>query len=438
MTCLTVQEFHYISANRHLPLQANYHYIETRYFEELERFILANQNLNNDLPFFKLTTKRGIGKVVQVQNFVGTVQLSPSFQIEILPKIHGSLGIEETKKCLIRMLHSMANIPHQIFRQANNSVETMPLLEVYITSYLEVISTIIKRGLVRTYIQNIENQNFFKGKLLVTEQVRHNHSRKERFFLETEEYSSDIVENQLLKSSLKYLLSLTTSQKNKVKIKRFLTFFEEIRESKNYKLDFQAIRYDRQNLHYKKALSMAKVFLEEKGFASFNGEIGVKAVLFPMEKLFESFVSEELSKLISHDDLTIKIQESKYRLFDDPDHFKLRPDIVVYNNEKQPVAVLDAKWKKLLNNPRKNFGISQADMYQMFAYAHQYQVPTVIVLYPLTEEMIEYREVGLQFGSHVKGDAFTFTLYIQFVDLSDSTNLLFETKNTILNKKTLF
>lgn len=438
MTCLSVQEFHYISPNKDLPIQRNYHYIDARYFDELEHFILENQNLTSDMPFFKLTTRRGVGKVVQAQNFVGTIQLSPNFQIEILPKIHGTSGIEETKKCLIRMLNSMADIPHQIFNQANNSAEEMPLLEIYIMSYLRVVSPIIKRGLIRTYLQSVENQKFFKGKLLVTEQIRYNHSRKERFFVETEEYSSNISENKLLKSSLNYLLSLTTSRKNKIKIKQFLAVFDKIQESQNYKADFQAICYNRQNSHYKKALGMARVFLEEKGFASFNGETGVKAVLFPMEKLFESFVSKELEKLIIRDHLAIKSQESKYRLFDDPDHFKLRPDIVVYDNQKQPVAVLDAKWKKLLNNPRKNYGISQADMYQMFAYAHQYQVQTVIVLYPLTEEMMAYRETGLQFGSHVKGDAFTFTLYIQFVDVNDPTNLLIETRNTILNKKYLF
>ena len=33
------------------------------------------------------------------------------------------------------------------------------------------------------------------------------------------------------------------------------------------------------------------------------------------------------------------------------------------------MIILDIKWKNLINNKYKNFGISRADMYQMYAYA---------------------------------------------------------------------
>lgn len=31
-------------------------------------------------------------------------------------------------------------------------------------------------------------------------------------------------------------------------------------------------------------------------------------------------------------------------------------------------VILDTKWKSLVDNERVNYGISQADMYQMYAY----------------------------------------------------------------------
>lgn len=51
--------------------------------------------------------------------------------------------------------------------------------------------------------------------------------------------------------------------------------------------------------------------------------------------------------------------------------------------------VMDTKWKVLVNDERRNYGVSQADMYQMYAYAKKYNANKVIVIYPLNTEMKE-------------------------------------------------
>ena len=43
--------------------------------------------------------------------------------------------------------------------------------------------------------------------------------------------------------------------------------------------------------------------------------------------------------------------------------FALRPDIVIRKDNR--TVILDTKWKYLYKNERNNYGISQADMYQM-------------------------------------------------------------------------
>ena len=35
--------------------------------------------------------------------------------------------------------------------------------------------------------------------------------------------------------------------------------------------------------------------------------------------------------------------------------------------------IIDTKWKLLTGNEDENYGISQADMYQMYAYAHKFK-----------------------------------------------------------------
>ena len=49
--------------------------------------------------------------------------------------------------------------------------------------------------------------------------------------------------------------------------------------------------------------------------------------------------------------------------------------------------ILDTKWKNLIDNPRANYGISQADMYQMYAYQKKYSSENVTLLYPKTENV---------------------------------------------------
>ena len=63
----------------------------------------------------------------------------------------------------------------------------------------------------------------------------------------------------------------------------------------------------------------------------------------------------------------------------------MRPDIVLKKGDR--TIVLDTKWKSLINDPGKNYGISQADMYQMYAYSKKYETPEIWLLYPVNSEM---------------------------------------------------
>ena len=63
--------------------------------------------------------------------------------------------------------------------------------------------------------------------------------------------------------------------------------------------------------------------------------------------------------------------------------------------------ILDTKWKSLSDNERNNYDISQADMYQMFAYSKKYarsdaefvrKSPDVWLLYPINSAMRKYSE----------------------------------------------
>ena len=68
-----------------------YPYIKLETFQYLEKFVLENEET---AQYLKITTKKGFGKVLQAQNYVGVIQTKDGTTIEILPKIQ---NVDENK-----------------------------------------------------------------------------------------------------------------------------------------------------------------------------------------------------------------------------------------------------------------------------------------------------------------------------------------------------
>ena len=156
----------------------------------------------------------------------------------------------------------------------------------------------------------------------------------------------------------------------------------------------------------------SRVFLMGKSFTSFAGSEVAMALLFPMETLFESYIAALLKKKLGYADFAVSVQDKTYHLFDEPGKkFLMRPDIVVKRKADGAVFILDTKWK-ILADSKTNYGISQADMYQMYAYQKKYGANHVTLVYPKTDK-VTY-ETGMEYRSD---DGVT--VRIRFVDLFD-------------------
>lgn len=169
--------------------------------------------------------------------------------------------------------------------------------------------------------------------------------------------------------------------------------------------------------HYDKALSWCRVFLKGNSFTAFAGSEVALALLFPMEKIFESFVAAKFRKHLGNG-VSLRTQDNRYSLFDSPTRaFALRPDLVLESGER--TVVLDTKWKLLSDNVRNN-GISQSDMYQMYAYSKKYDADGIVLLYPQSDS-VSKGEIRYASDDNVKVD-------VSFIDLrnvdSSIVNLL--------------
>lgn len=415
---LEIKEFQSIISNEQYQSD-KYCYLPEPAFSELITFIeetTGGKEQSDVMDFMSVyrTKNRTLGQLIKVKNYVGVIQLKSGWQIQILPKIElldqeneGDL----TKDIFMKMIRSLKQTPNRISSLAHLKTDKMNIYEIFINMYIQNVQLLVKRGIKSNYRVEEENQRFYKGKLLVSQHVRKNSVHKERFYVAYDQFSQNIAENRIIKATLIKLQKMTTSSQNAKEIRHLLTSFEMIEPTTNLAYDFSQIFINRTMKDYKLIMEWSKVFLLNQSFTNFSGTTVAHAILFPMEKVYESYLTQQIKKQFSNSNWSVTAQDKGYYLFDTPQLFKLRPDVVLRNTDKKKIIIVDMKWKSL-DLSKKSKGMASSDMYQMYAYAKKYTTevtPEVWVLYPQIK--------GAQTEIYQSQDNVKVTIF--FVDLCD-------------------
>lgn len=379
------------------------HDIGKKDFGDIENFILKNSDEN--APFLRIASGVG-GKFIQARNYVGVLQTKSGLTIEILPKIANKNDAERSKAVFIKMLRTLKNFPFKSSNLASLKTQNLPLLEIFISMFLCELEALVKKGIKSDYVALEENLNFLKGKLNINEQIKRNSIHKERFYVGCSEFLSDIKINRIIKTTLKFLYKKSNSSKNQQKIRELLFIFDEVSECEDYKNFFAKLVINRQVKHYEQTLLWCKIFLLGNTFTPHKGDDLAFALLFDMNALFESYVGNFIKKSFPG---TI-LQHSGKHLVEEPKSFKLRPDIFLKDK-----FIADTKWKIISSKD----DISQADLYQLYAYGKKHECSKLYLIYPKIEGV---KQEFMKFGYDDK-----MLLEILYFDLEkdeNSANLL--------------
>lgn len=341
-------------------------------FELLKKLVFS-QNADTILSF---SIYKGV-EIIKLKNFVGLLQTADGSQFEILPKLSRQSHPIQARQGLLKMLRYSHLLAFRSISLAHLNQANLPLLEIFITVFIQETEQIVRQGLQKTY-QTIENEhNFLKGKWLPSRQKPH---RLETFFTASDEFKSDIVPNRLLKSCVLFLIPKSQHLPNQVRLRHLRFALEEVSTSSDIKLDFEKIsQLDRRFDRYQKALQWAKVLLSQQSWAT-QGQHFTDSLLFPTERLFEQYVAQGFKKYLS--DFEVFYQEDSLFLVNDhagKRRFGLRPDLVV--RKANLTIVLDIKWK-WIEPQSPSYGIEQSDLYQLYAYGHKYAAKSLYLLYP--------------------------------------------------------
>lgn len=359
-------------------------------FRMLKQMLLAGHANEDDAPhLFKLSAHAGV-EALQVQQYTGVILLPSGNCIEILPKIFmadEAQSLVRSRAVLLKMLQAMPDSPFKIFSEATLACGGMPLLEVFIACFLEEVGKLIRHGICSDYQHEEGNRTFLRGKLLLKEQVRHNAARRDCFYVQYDEFVQDRPENRLVKTALLRVAKMSRDGENVRRCRMHLDAFGTIPQAVNIVSDFSTCRHDRNLAHYTRSLAWCRILLQGQSPIPQAGQHQCLSVLFPMDVLFEKYVTLKLGEKAALAGWKMTAQARSEHLVEHHDgtaHFALKPDMLFSNSKSRCIA--DTKWKLIHSRD----DIKQSDMYQMFAYAEKYlhgeQYKRTFLIYPQAEK----------------------------------------------------
>ena len=399
MATWTVYEYARLYRHKHTAIDGDNLLLSARQFDSLKKLITNSESDHNKLFRYGFEQRR---EVLVCQNYVGVICLPDGDQIEILPKIHrhvyGSVDNNFDSKLndrqnLVKMLKATRYLPGKTASTASLDITKMPLLDVFIQLFLNETNILVKRGLARRYQVEEENIFYLKGKLLVSQQVRHNLVIKHRHFMIFDELSANRPENRLIQSALKWALKRVQGQTQNL-CQELLFHFADIPQSKNIRQDLQLWQRARHLRHYEPIKPWLEMIFNEHSPTSIDGSKDMLSLLFPMERVFEDYVALQLKKQFPECEIRTQVRERSLithipRMTGiEKQLFKLKPDLHI--KTKGRIIIADTKWKLIDENLlHKKYKISESDIYQMLAYNQTYQkneekVAEIWLIYPRT------------------------------------------------------
>jgi 5-methylcytosine-specific restriction enzyme subunit McrC len=254
----------------------------------------------------------------------------------------------------------------------------------------------IEQGLMQGYVEVDDALPVLRGRMRDSEQLTRRFGLAVPLLVRFDDYTTDIAENRLLKAATERLLSLPgITPKARQQLRGLRVLFGDI-GSLRRGMPLPVWRPNRLNSRYQVALWLADVVLRNNSLDHSAGDMQANGFMLDMAKLFEDFVSRRLGDALAAIDGTMRVQD--HWLLDVEGQVKIRPDLVWYDKDGNPQAVIDAKYKA-----EKPAGFPNADIYQLLAYCTALQLRVGHLIYAKgngAASVATIRNVGVRVVAH--------------------------------------
>lgn len=310
------------------------------------------------------------------------------------------------------------------------------LLDLFAKILINGTKILLKRGIDRSYIDFTDEIAGVKGKIQISQTLKSNLLFKQRTICTFDTFSSNILTNRILVSTI-YSLSRTKAldkdlKKELITLQRMFSGIELIQINNSL---FSQIKLNRNNRFYGFLMNVCQIIYEntlpseEKGSYKFTDFTRDER---KMNQLFEAFIRN-----------FYRIEQSKYNIvkketidwqfdYDQIDSYqfvpKMETDITLENNSEK--IIIDAKYYRetmTVNYDKER--IKSNNLYQLFSYLLNQEDSTPktvnakgILLYPTIE-----KDYDLQYKYK------THTIEIRTINLNSNWKLIANRLKEIIN-----
>jgi len=359
-------------------------------------------------------------KRLKLDNYVGVIETPCGTRLEILPKhIDNVTDVEVPRAVLYKMLATALNLPHREAGAADLKRYRQPLHEWIITQFLQAFEDLLRKDLRFDYQRIEDEQKYLRGQLDLARRMRQPVGREHIFPIRHDIFTPDRPENRLLRAALERICRVTQDPQNWRLAQELRLLTVEIPSSTHVPQDFKKWQSGRLLEHYQPIKPWCELILGQYMPVTVSGEWRGISLLFPMEKLFESYVASQFKKqLIAGTSLSTQVQSEHLCRHKSVEIFRLKPDLkITYQNQS---LILDTKWKRI-NKAASRYDLKDDDLRQMFAYSHSYlqHKGDVVLIYPAWEGFNEALSVF-----HFQGKNVDSCLWVIPFDLENDTFIL--------------
>lgn len=360
--------------------------------------------------------------------------------LEILPKIDVAPGGTRDdqdaaiRKRLVHMLAVALDLKIDLGVITDLTWQRETLLEILIRIFCEKLTEALRKGMPRRYVGHEEDLLTMRGQLDISRQFTRHAVNPSRLACRFDLLTEDTPLNRIIKVAVVRLLRVSQRSANQQRLRELAFVYADISEVPIAALRWDEVVIDRTNRSWQELFAMARLFLQDRYQTTTGGAGQGTAMLFEMNALFEEYVGRLIAHALAGTGLTVSLQGGRLFCLSAQDSerglFQTRPDILIRKGG-MVTHVIDTKWKRIasrIDDPKQ--GVSQADVYQMMAYAQLYRAPRLTLLYP------HHPGLGAEDVIHARHriTGHPTILETASIDVSNGTDMLARLRRLVLNE----
>jgi len=313
---------------------------------------------------------------VYSRGHVGTAALSPETVVSVITKVPVA-NILLLASLAYRTLPIPPAVGDALLESVEDVVDWLAVLLV------TEIHALLARGLRQDYVVVEDQLPYVRGRLRFD--ANPYSARHGLTACEFADFLPDIPENRVLRASLEVLATQRLLPGIRVRVEQLLRSFQGVAFIRPTKGLLASCRITRLNRHYRPALELCRLLLDQAGMGLGVGSVGAPAYFFPMDMVFQEAVTSLLQSQLPA--VSRQTGRSYQPVAATPTRpFTFSADIVI---GAPPQLVIDTKYAAPeVRNRYGGWSFHNDNVYQVVFYALSLGCPAVLV-YPRLERDVD-------------------------------------------------